>query len=75
MDRFEVTNREYKRFVDSGGYRRRELWEQPVREGGQALPWEQAMALMTDRTGRPGPSTWEAGDYPAGPGRLPGRRE
>jgi len=21
MDRFEVTNREFKRFVDSGGYR------------------------------------------------------
>jgi len=27
MDRFEVTNREFKRFVDSGGYRRRELWD------------------------------------------------
>jgi dienelactone hydrolase len=26
---------------------------------------------MTDRTGRPGPSTWEAGDFPAGEERLP----
>jgi len=26
MDRFEVTNREYQRFVDGGGYARRELW-------------------------------------------------
>ena len=28
------------------------------------------MRLMTDRTGRPGPSTWEAGEYPAGLGGL-----
>src|SRR3989440_12972005 len=24
------------------------------------------MARLTDRAGRPGPSTWEAGEYPAG---------
>ncbi len=64
MDRLEVTNRDYKRFVDSGGYRRREFWDRPFVKGGRELPWEQAMRLMTDRTGRPGPSTWEAGDYP-----------
>ena len=66
MDRFEVTNREFKRFVDSGGYRRRELWDQAFVQGGRVIPWEQAMARMTDRAGRHGPSTWEAGEYPAG---------
>ena len=66
MDRFEVTNAEFKRFVDSGGYRRRELWEYPFVEDGRQIPWEKAMARMTDRTGRTGPSTWEAGEYPAG---------
>jgi len=71
MDRFEVTNREFKRFVDSAGYRRRELWDQPFIKDGRALSWEQAMALMTDRTGRPGPSTWEAGDYPTGGENYP----
>ena len=29
------------------------------------------MALMTDRSGRPGPSTWEGGEYPADQGRRP----
>src|SRR5437879_12794832 len=72
MDRFEVTNREFKRFVDSGGYRRRELWDYPFVKDGQVIPWEQAMARMTDRAGRPGPSTWEAGGYPAGQGNPPG---
>jgi dienelactone hydrolase len=66
MDRFEVTNGEFKRFVDGGGYRRRELWDYPFVRNGRVIPWEQAMARMTDRTGRTGPSTWEAGDYPTG---------
>ena len=29
------------------------------------------MALFTDKTGRPGPSTWEAGDYPEGQDNYP----
>jgi serine/threonine protein kinase/formylglycine-generating enzyme required for sulfatase activity/pimeloyl-ACP methyl ester carboxylesterase len=71
MDRLEVSNREYKVFVDSGGYRRRDLWEYPFVKDGRTLSWEAAMALMTDGSGRPGPSTWEAGDYPAGQGQHP----
>ncbi len=71
MDRFEVTNHEYQRFVDSGGYRRREFWQEPVAVDGRTIPWEQAMAVMTDRTGRIGPSTWEAGRYPTGAGDEP----
>ena len=66
MDRFEVTNREYRRFVDSGGYRRRDLWEYPFVKDGKSLSWDAAIALMTDRSGRTGPSTWEGGDYPQG---------
>jgi eukaryotic-like serine/threonine-protein kinase len=71
MDRFEVTNQEFKRFVDSGGYRRREFWEYPFARDGRVIPWEQAMKLMTDRTGRPGPSTWEAGEYAPGQEKYP----
>ena len=71
MDRYEVTNREFKRFVDSGGYRRQELWNRPFVKAGRELPWKQAMTLMTDRTGRPGPSSWEAGEYPPGQDNHP----
>jgi eukaryotic-like serine/threonine-protein kinase len=65
LGRYEVTNREYKRFVDAGGYQRRDLWEHPFIKDGRVIPWEKAITLFTDRTGRPGPSTWEASDYPA----------
>ena len=55
MDRTEVTNRQFKRFVDEGGYRRRELWKEPFVHGKRTLGWDEAMALLHDRTGRPGP--------------------
>ena len=29
MDRFEVTNKQFKEFVDAGGYRKYEYWKQP----------------------------------------------
>ncbi len=71
LGRFEVTNAEFKRFVDSGGYRRRELWRHPFLRRGNELTWAQAMELMRDQTGRPGPSTWEAGDFPSGQADYP----
>jgi predicted esterase len=70
LDRTEVTNSQFKAFVDAGGYARKELWE-PVVRAGVVVPWEEAMALLTDRTGRPGPSTWEAGDFPEAQDDLP----
>jgi dienelactone hydrolase len=71
IDRTEVTNRQFKVFVDSGGYRRPEFWQEPFEENGRRLSWEQAMARFKDKTGRPGPATWEVGDSPSGQGDLP----
>jgi eukaryotic-like serine/threonine-protein kinase len=71
IDRLEVSNRDFQRFVDDGGYQRRELWPEAFEHEGRLLGWEEAMALFRDRTGRPGPSTWELGRYPEGAGDLP----
>jgi dienelactone hydrolase/tRNA A-37 threonylcarbamoyl transferase component Bud32 len=71
LDRYEVTNKAFKQFVDAGGYTRRELWKYPFMTGGRELSWEDALARFKDRTGRPGPATWEAGDYPTGQGDYP----
>src|SRR5207244_9104082 len=57
MDRFEVTNGEFKRFVDGGGYRRRELWDYPSGKSGRLVPREQAVARVRRWTGHPRPST------------------
>ena len=71
IDKYEVTNSEYKRFVDSGGYRNRQYWKQPFIKDGRTLSWNEAIALFIDMTGRPGPATWQAGDYPEGKGDYP----
>jgi formylglycine-generating enzyme required for sulfatase activity/predicted esterase len=60
IDRYEVTNREYKAFVDAGGYREDEYWDDDVdRE------------RLVDSTGRPGPAGWALGDYPEGEDDFP----
>jgi formylglycine-generating enzyme required for sulfatase activity len=71
IDRFEVTNREYKAFVDAGGYSRPEYWTEAFADGTRTLPREGAMKQFHDATGRPGPSTWELGSYPEGQADFP----
>jgi serine/threonine protein kinase/cephalosporin-C deacetylase-like acetyl esterase len=71
IDKFEVTNREFKRFVDQGGYKKQEYWKHEFRNDGHVLPWAGAMKLFVDKTNRPGPSTWIQGEYPQGEGEYP----
>jgi dienelactone hydrolase len=71
IDRHEVTNRAFKRFVDDGGYRRPELWTHPFVENGRTLTFQAAMARFHDMTGRPGPAGWEMGAYAAGTDEYP----
>ncbi len=71
LDRYEVTNRQYKEFVDQGGYRKPEYWKQPFAKDGRILSWREAMAFFGDATGRPGPATWEAGTYADGEHEYP----
>jgi hypothetical protein len=71
MDRYEVTNRAFNLFLDAGGYRKPEYWKQPFAEDGKMLSWEEAMSRFRDKAGRPGPTTWELGNYPEGQGDYP----
>jgi dienelactone hydrolase len=71
IDRCEVTNRQFKEFVAAGGYRDRKYWPQKFVEGGTELNWEEAVERFVDQTGLPGPSTWQAGDYPEGQADYP----
>lgn len=71
MGRYEVTNREYQSFVDAGAYNRRDLWEHDFVRDGQSITFAEAMTLFVDKTGRAGPSTWEAGTYRDGEAKFP----
>ena len=71
IDRHEITNRQYKAFVDAGGYRRADFWRHPVVKDGVTIPFPVAVAMFKDATGRPGPSTWAQGSYAQGQDDLP----
>jgi DNA-binding winged helix-turn-helix (wHTH) protein/dienelactone hydrolase len=70
--RQEVTNREFKEFVDAGGYADPSLWQDlTFRDGDRTLTWEEARARFVDSTGRAGPAGWQLGAYRSGEADLP----
>ncbi|MBT8401120.1 MAG: protein kinase, partial [Rhodothermia bacterium] len=71
IGKYEVTNAEYKRFVDAGGYADERYWKHPFVRSGRTIPFGEAVASFTDRSGRPGPATWLVGDYPDGQEDFP----
>ncbi len=71
IDRYEVTNVAFQKFVDIGGYRNRDYWRHDFMEEGRVLSWEDGIAQFVDQTGRPGPSSWLGGTYPGGFGSHP----
>jgi len=71
IDQYEVTNRQFKAFVDGNGYQKREYWKVDFVRDGKHLSWEEAMALFRDAAGRPGPKGWIEGEYPKGQDDFP----
>jgi class 3 adenylate cyclase/dienelactone hydrolase len=71
MDRFEVTNIQFKAFMDAGGYSNKAYWTYAVYAEEKEIPLANALALFVDRTGRQGPANWEAGTYPDGQENFP----
>jgi serine/threonine protein kinase/dienelactone hydrolase len=66
IDRSEVTNSQYRKFLRAGGYTNRSYWKERFTHNGRQVPWEEAVSRFVDATGRPGPSTWRGGDHPDG---------
>jgi gamma-glutamyl hercynylcysteine S-oxide synthase len=62
LDRFCVTNADYQRFIDAGGYEQLEFWHE------EALP---ALLDFVDQTGAPGPRYWSDGQYSLNDQHLP----
>ena len=71
IDRYEVSNRQFKAFVDQGGYKKREYWRVDFKSEGKHISWDEAMNQFRDATGRPGPKNWTQSDYPKGQDDFP----
>jgi formylglycine-generating enzyme required for sulfatase activity/dienelactone hydrolase len=66
VDRYEVSNRQYKEFILAGGYSNRAFWKHPFVKAGRTLAWHEAIRMFVDRTGLPGPRSWSNQDFPSG---------
>ena len=55
LNRYEVTNREYKDFVDAGGYSRPEYWQHPIVKDGQEILGRTRWRFSPIRPGGPAP--------------------
>lgn len=72
IDQYEVSNADYKEFVDAGGYRDASYWAGlNLRWEGQPITFEQGQECFVDSTGRPGPANWRDGTYVDGRGDYP----
>jgi hypothetical protein len=66
IDTTEVTNRQFKQFIDAGGYNNSEYWHNKFLVNGHEISFEEAVQKFQDQSGRTGPSTWSVGMYPEG---------
>jgi tRNA A-37 threonylcarbamoyl transferase component Bud32 len=64
IDRYEVTNAQFKQFVRAGGYSRKELWDLPPDRTKAETLWRTFGEKFRDATGRPGPASWQGADVP-----------
>jgi serine/threonine protein kinase/formylglycine-generating enzyme required for sulfatase activity len=71
IDRYEVTNREFRRFVEAGAYEKPQYWTLPFEDGGRTVSWKEAMVRFRDSTGESGPAGWEHGAFPKGEDTFP----
>jgi formylglycine-generating enzyme required for sulfatase activity/dienelactone hydrolase len=71
IDQYEVTNRQFKAFVDNGGYQKRDYWKTNFVRDGKQLSFQEVIGLFRDATGRPGPKDWVQGEYSKGQDDFP----
>jgi len=71
IDKYEVSNSEYKEFIIAGGYLKKEFWKHPFIKDGKEIPWEDAIKFFVDRSQLPGPRNWINQDYPESKGNNP----
>jgi serine/threonine protein kinase/formylglycine-generating enzyme required for sulfatase activity len=71
IDKYEVSNQDYKEFINAGGYLKKQYWQHPFIKDGKPLAWEDALKEFKDHTGLPGPRDWSNQNFPEGKADFP----
>lgn len=69
IDQTPVTNADYLKFVEAGGYEEDRYWKELLAE--PELDGRKVLGTFTDQSGRPGPLTWSGGRPRAGTDNHP----
>ena len=51
IDTYEVSDQDYKEFINAGGYLKKQYWKYAFIKDGKSLSWEEAINDLKDRTG------------------------
>jgi eukaryotic-like serine/threonine-protein kinase len=71
IDKYEVSNAEFKEFITAGGYWKKEFWKVPITKDGKQIPLEEALQLFKDRTGLSAPRSWTNQNFAEGKDNFP----
>ncbi|MEJ5263412.1 MAG: bifunctional serine/threonine-protein kinase/formylglycine-generating enzyme family protein [Ignavibacterium sp.] len=71
IDKYEVSNADFKNFISAGGYKNKIYWKHPFIKDGKEISWQEAMKLFVDQTNLPGPRSWNNQNYPDGKDKYP----
>ncbi|MHC4582575.1 MAG: protein kinase domain-containing protein, partial [Planctomycetota bacterium] len=66
IDKYEVSNAQFKEFILAGGYSDKSYWQHPIVKDGRIIPWNEAIQIFTDRIGLAGPRDWVNQEFPEG---------
>lgn len=66
MDKYEVSNKDYKEFVDSNGYYRDEFWPLDLMHEGKKISFSEVKTSFVDKANFPSPKDWYQGTYENG---------
>ena len=71
ISKTEVSNSEYKEFIDNGGYRKPRYWDFPIEIDGKIYEFENTINLFKDEYDQFGPVNWSYGKFPENQGNFP----
>jgi len=71
IDKNEVTNDDFLKFIINGGYQNKILWPEEMNIKGEKLKRDKALKILVDKTGNSGPRKWSRSMYASGEGQKP----
>ncbi len=71
IDKYEVSNEQFRAFIQAGGYSNRSYWKYAFLRDGVELTSDAAMSLFKDKSSLPGPRDWTGQEFPEGKGKHP----